>query len=66
MRIGTLAGVAKLGFIALLGQGVEAMAAKVMAGASSDFVGACIDLVLPYESHRLQAPDMKDSTSELQ
>ena len=33
MRIGTLAGVAKLGFIALLGQGVEAMAAKVMAGA---------------------------------
>ena len=33
---------------------------------SSDFVGACTDLGLPYESHRLQAPDRKGSTSEVQ
>src|SRR5258707_7205403 len=26
---------------------------------SSDFVGACTHLGLPYESHRLQAPDRK-------
>src|SRR5882757_10065287 len=32
---------------------------------SSDFVGACTDLGLPYESHRLQAPDSKGSTSEV-
>ena len=33
---------------------------------SSDFVGACTHLGLPYESHRLQAPDRKGSTSEVQ
>ena len=32
---------------------------------SSDFVGACTHLGLPYESHRLQAPDRKGSTSEV-
>jgi hypothetical protein len=32
---------------------------------SSDFVAACTHLGLPYESHRLQAPDMKGSTSEV-
>ena len=32
----------------------------------SDFVGACTHLGLPYESHRLQAPDRKGSTSEVQ
>ena len=31
-----------------------------------DFVGACTHLGLPYESHRLQAPDRKGSTSEVQ
>src|ERR1700752_2642208 len=33
---------------------------------SSDFVGACTHLGLPYESHRLRAPDRKGSTSEVQ
>jgi hypothetical protein len=33
---------------------------------SSDLVGACTHLGLPYESHRLQAPDRKGSTSEVQ
>jgi hypothetical protein len=33
---------------------------------SSDFVGACTHLGLPYESHRLQAPDGKGSMSEVQ
>src|SRR5258705_13542811 len=33
---------------------------------SSDFVGACTHLGLPYESHRLQAPDREGSTSEVQ
>src|SRR5271154_4356022 len=33
---------------------------------SSDFVGTCTHLGLPYESHRLQAPDRKGSTSEVQ
>jgi len=33
---------------------------------SSDFVGACTHLALPYESHRLQAPDKKGSASEVQ
>ena len=32
----------------------------------SDFVGACTHLGLPYESHRVQAPDKKGSTSEVQ
>src|SRR5882757_9479767 len=32
---------------------------------SSDFVGACTHLGLPYESHGLQAPDRKGSTSEI-
>ena len=32
----------------------------------SDFVGACTHLGLPYESHRLLAPDSKDSTSEVE
>ena len=32
----------------------------------SNFVGACSHLGLPYESHRLQAPDRKGSTSEVQ
>ena len=31
-----------------------------------DFVGAYTHLGLPYESHRLQAPDRKGSTSEVQ
>jgi hypothetical protein len=33
---------------------------------SSDAVGACTLLGLPYESHRLQAPDRKGSMSEVQ
>ena len=33
---------------------------------SSDSVGACTLLGLPYESHRLQAPDRKGSMSEVQ
>ena len=32
----------------------------------SGFVGVCTHLGLPYESHRLQAPDRKGSTSEVQ
>jgi hypothetical protein len=32
---------------------------------SPDFVGACTDPGLPYESHRLQAPVPKGSTSEV-
>jgi hypothetical protein len=32
---------------------------------SPDFVGACTDPGLPYESHRLQAPVTKGSTSEV-
>jgi hypothetical protein len=32
----------------------------------SNFVGACTHLGLPYESHRLRAPDRKGSTSEVQ
>src|SRR6267142_3421913 len=31
----------------------------------SNFVGACTHLGLPYESHRLRAPDRKGSTSEV-
>jgi hypothetical protein len=33
---------------------------------SSNFVGACAHLGLPYESHRLQAIQMKGSKSEVQ
>jgi hypothetical protein len=32
----------------------------------SNFVGACTHLGLPYESHRLRAPDRQGSTSEVQ
>src|SRR5260370_24620181 len=33
---------------------------------SSDFVGACTHLGLPYESHRLHAPDSEGPTHDVQ